>query len=181
MVSRSRAKERAKVSTKAVPGKDGISSTEIVATAANTATEGVKHFEDFAQVSSIQSQLSAASLVPSTPPFGPVKLKLSMSLPMRDPWIFSLHGEHGSERQEGEVNHLSRMDDYIVIDSGAAVSAAPRTPAANCPLKNGRQLTLRSSTRYTPGHHTMPSLFKRREIVHSSFAIPHRSSTDVGE
>ena len=76
MVSRSRAKERAIVSTKAVPGKDGISSTEIVATAANTATEGVKHFEDFAQVSSIQSQLSAASLVPSTPPFGPVKLKL---------------------------------------------------------------------------------------------------------
>ena len=51
-----------------------------------------------------------------------------------------------SERQEAEVNHLSRTNGYI----GAAGSAAPRTFAAHCPFKQRRQLTLPSATGQTP-------------------------------
>ena len=54
------------------------------------------------------------------------------------------------------MNHLSRMFDYIVIDSGAALGAAPRTFAARGHLKHGRQLTRRYATGHTPLCHGHP-------------------------
>ena len=42
----------------------------------------------------------------------------------RGPWLFSLDYEQDSERQDAEENHLSRADDDIVVDTGAAVSSA---------------------------------------------------------
>ena len=60
------------------------------------------------------------------------------------------------KRQQVELNHWTRRasDDYIVIGSGAAVSAAPKTN----PLKRGRQFVLRSwSSRSTyQGQRTVP-------------------------
>ena len=44
----------------------------------------------------------------------------------REPWLFALDCAQDSERQEAEVNHLSRTDGYI----GAAERAATRTIAA---------------------------------------------------
>ena len=40
---------------------------------------------------------------------------------------------HDSQRQDAEMDHLNRTDDYIVVGSGTAVSAVSRTFAAPCP------------------------------------------------
>ena len=97
----------------------------------------------------------------------------------RQPLSFSLDLQLDSERRfEVEVDHLTEINGYIVIDNGAAVSAAPRTFAAHCPWTNGRQLNLFSGTRHAPayhGHRTMPLQLRGRDLVNSPFA-----STDTG-
>ena len=90
--------------------------------------------------------------VPSVAPSRNEALYVSEEVP-RGPWLFSLDCEQDSEVQDAEENHLSRADDDIVVDSGAAVSSASRTCAAHCVLKHGRQLTLQSATGHT--QHTM--------------------------
>ena len=88
-----------------------------------------------------------------------VSLKFLMSLlekqtKSRGPFFMAC--KQNSERQQVELNHWTRRasDDYIVIGSGAAVSAAPKTN----PLKRGRQFVLRSwSSRSTyQGQRTVP-------------------------
>ena len=133
-------------------------------------------------------QWSAASSLPQAPSIAPSQIEAfhvtSYAKP-QEPWILSLDCVDDSERQEAEVDHPSRMDDYIKIDHGAAVSAAPNAFATHCHKKHGRQLTLSSATRHTPtyhGHRTVPLQFEIRAMVHSPFTITDTSGPlTVGE
>ena len=107
------------------------------------------------------------------------ELYVSEEVP-RGPLLFSLDCEQDSERQDAEMHHLSRADDGVVVDSGAAVSSAPRTCAAHCKLKHVRQLTLHSATGHTPAF----LLQLRGGEIDCSFTFchhRHRWSIDVSE
>ena len=109
-----------------------------------------------AQVDPTQLRSSALPSLPSAPSVAPeLKMKRS-TFPRKcledrgsSRWIMN----RTANVQDAEENHLSRADDDIVVDSGAAVSSASRTCAAHCPLKHGRQLALRSATGHIPAHH----------------------------
>ena len=135
--------------------QDGRSSLEIVATVASTAT--LKATAGGRAVTRVQLLLRAthSRSVPSIVPTQIEAPYVTSDERPREPWLSSQDRDHDSERQEAVVDHLSKIDDYIVVDSRAAASAAPKTFAAHCPMKQARQLTLRPAERHTKARHTM--------------------------
>ena len=100
-------------------------------------------------------RLSAPQSLPSAASIAPNEIEalyVSEEVP-REPWLFSPDCEHDSQRQDAEMDHLNRTDDYTVVGSGTAASAAPRTFAAHCPSRQRRQLALRWARSQTPAHH----------------------------
>ena len=84
--------------------------------------------------------------------------------------VHALCAEKMCVRQQSVCTHMKyagRMIYFKVIDSGVAVSAAPRT-SAFCRFNHGRQLPLRFATGHTPtypGHRTVPLHLRGGESV----------------
>ena len=135
-------------------------------------TDKFKNVHELSKVDPTQLRLSFLPSLPSVPSVAPIQLEalcVAEEVP-REPWIFPLDCEHDSERRDVEVNHLKRTDEYIVIDSGAAVSETPRAFAATLPIEARRQSTLRLAPGYIGafhGHRAVPLQLRGGEIVHS--------------
>ena len=120
-------------------------------------TGSAKNVQEFAQVDPGTVAFECSSIIATS--------SLGCSESNRSTLRFENHGSSrhiaNSNRQDVEVDHLNRTDDYIVVGSVTAVSAVSRTFAAHGPLRQGRQL-----------------LFDRQQVTlqHTMVIAPYRCS-----